>query len=663
MSKTSFKTLLASFGAGCALLSAAVNHAVAAEEPQPNAAEWVEASGYKMLVRKPVRFDRTGERIDELVAKMPAVPAASQPKAPKEIPNKFRTGLPDVEEPLTLERDPLSLYEPTRAAPSVDVSVPGPGSDDNQSLFGFRIAPPDTNGDVGREFVVSYINLVWSYYDKTGAQLGGPFPGNSFWAGFGGDCETENSGDPIVLYDHMADRWVFSQFAVNSTPYLQCFAISETNDPAGPYVRYAYEIVPGDFNDYPKIGIWSDGADQSAYHATIRQFTNGQFFAGIDAVAFDRDAMLAGDPSASFVTFRINTNAVPDGIMPIHLDGGPTPPAGSCGLYGAAINGNPDGYGFWELCVDWNNPGNSTFASKGTVTNGVPSWNGVGSIPQPSGGNALDDLDFFTAYRFSARYFPDTGLKGLLSHTVNAGGGTAGIRWAEFDLDDTNAITVNDTGTVGGSDGLHRWMGAATFDKVGNIGLAFSVSNSSTFPGVNFTGRETTDPAGTMQADSVCVEGTGVQTGVSRWGDYSSTSVDPVDECTFWTFQEYVAVTGTFDWDTRICSFSFPSCTGNGGGDENEPPVADAGADITIAPRSNATLDGTGSFDTDGTIVSYSWTTSDGRALRIRDADTATPRVRSSARITATTVVDVTLTVTDDEGATATDVMSVTIQP
>ncbi|WP_460104177.1 PKD domain-containing protein [Sessilibacter sp. MAH4] len=665
MRKSMNRSKFAAIGAGCVMLASAIGQAFA-EAPVTNASEWTQAGDFQMMVRKPVQFDRTGERLDELLLKMPKRPASAAPRPSREIPNKFNTDLaPRPQAAVPADYVDAMVSAPTALAPVGNVSVPGPSSDDNAAVVGGRIAPPDITGDVGREFVVAYANLVWTYYDKSGAVVGGPFPGNSFWAGFGGRCESDNSGDPIAIYDHLADRWVFSQFAVDQAPFLQCFAISETNDPAGPYTRYAYEIVPGDFNDYPKIGLWSDGAGQSAYHATFRQFANGQSFSGIDAVAFDRDAMLAGDPAASFVVFRINTNAVPDGIQPAHIDGGPVAPAGSCGLYGAALNNNNnDGYLFWELCTDWNNPANSTFDAKPLLTQGVPPWAASGTVPQPAPGSSLDDLDNFTAYRFSTRFFPGQGMRGVMAHTINAGNNTAGMRWATFDLDNPDAITLDDTGTLGQGDGVHRWMGSATFDQIGNIGIAYSASATNLFPSVRFTGRETTDPAGTLQLEGTCVDGTGVQTGVSRWGDYSTTAVDPVDQCTFWTFQEYVELTGNFQWSTRVCSFSFPSCTG----DEppppppgNQPPVADAGGDVTVAARSRGIFDGTGSFDPDGNIVSYSWTTNSG-ALRLTNTTSASVDY-SVRRVRTTTTALVTLTVTDNNGATASDTITVTITP
>lgn len=625
-------------------------------------ADWKEKDGVKMLTGKPLRFDQSTATIDELSARTKASLQGSGLVEPKEIPNKFKSPALQLNTVVSDKADPLAHEGIETLAPLSEVSAPGPSNNDNGVVIGGLVTPPDTTGDVGNDHVVMYTNLVWAIYNKQGQLQAGPFPGNSFWAGFGGDCETENSGDPIVLFDHDAQRWVFSQFAVNTQPFLQCFAISETDDPAGPYTRYAYEVVPGDFNDYPKIGVWTDGAGQSAYHATLRQFTNGQVFAGIDAVAFDRDAMLAGDPNAGFVTFRLNTNGNPDGIMPAHLDGGDLPSAGTCGLYGAADNGNPDGYRIWEFCTDWINPANSSISAKSLISQGVPPWNEINSVPQPAGGGNLDALSFFTSYRFSTRFFPGEGLRGIMTHTVSSSG-LASLRWTTFNLDDPNGITVEDTGTHAPNDGVHRWMAAATFDKVGNIGMGYTASSSSVFPSVRFTGRETTDPAGTMQTEASCISGTGVQTGASRWGDYSSTSVDPVDGCTFWTFQEYVEMSGNFQWNTRMCSFKFASCDGDTGGGENEPPVADAGDDFSVTSGSGSvTIDGSASFDPDGTIATFQWESNSNR-LRLSNADTAVVTASIPPRLRSQRLVTLTLTVTDNDGAVSTDTMILTINP
>jgi hypothetical protein len=185
----------------------------------------------------------------------------------------------------------------------------------------------------------------------------------------------------------------------------------------------------------------------------------------------------------------------------------------------------------------------------------------VNDVPLP-GGDSVDTLSFFTAFQ-TVSMNVNGEHQVAFAHTVDLGGETAGLRWAILDADDYDNIAIKDTGTFGPNDGLERWMSSPALDTIGNFGIAYTRGGNGTFPGVAATGRETGDPAGQLQAEITCVDGTGSQTGGGgRWGDYSSLALDPADGCTFWAFQEYVQTTGSFQWDTRVCSFSFPSCTG-----------------------------------------------------------------------------------------------------
>jgi len=436
--------------------------------------------------------------------------------------------------------------------------------------------PPDTEGDVGLTYYVQFNNLGWKYFNKSdGTLAGGPFPGNIFWQGFGGVCETNNAGDPIVLYDQFADRWVFSQFTSPSNPDgHQCFAVTQPGaGPGGPYYLYDFVVSPGQFNDYEKITVWTDGAGQSAYHMSSNEFQGG--FVGVNATAFDRDAMLAGT-SASFVQFSLATTTGSRfnfSLQPSHLEGNATPPGGTCNKYIQAFDdqtwgsgSGPDGYRIWTYCVDFDTPSNSTFGETAFITS--PGFDAElcgysrDCISQPGTTQRLDTLGQFTMYRFANRYFPASGLRGVISHSVDSGSNVGGVRWAEIDLD-SNALL--DAGTLAPGDGVSRWMPSVSMDGEGNIGVVFTKSSSAVRPSVYFTGRESGDAPGTLQGEIACIDGTGSQLGGNRWGDYASVSVDPADDCTFWVTNEYVETTGSFQWDTQICSFSFQSCGGGSG--------------------------------------------------------------------------------------------------
>ena len=179
----------------------------------------------------------------------------------------------------------------------------------------------------------------------------GPVPVNTIWAGFGGGCQNNNDGDPTVVYDRLAHRWVISEFSVSSKPYLQCVAVSMTEDAAGAYARYSFRYA--NFPDYPKMGVWPD-----AYYVTYNMFQNGQTFVGATTCALNRVAMLASQP-ATQVCF--DTGAFYGGLLPSDLDGATPPPAGSPGYVIALAATSTAKLALWKFHVDFATPGNSTF--------------------------------------------------------------------------------------------------------------------------------------------------------------------------------------------------------------------------------------------------------------------------------------------------------------
>jgi hypothetical protein len=477
--------------------------------------------------------------------------------------------------------------------PPVLQSFQGLSDDDNAAVVGSRIVPPDVNGDIGldgsgNKVYLQYINLIWALYSDTGALLAGPLPGNSFWQGFGGFCQSNNDGDPVALYDDQAGRWVVSQFSINQG--IQCVAVSTTSDPLGSYHRYAFTVTPGGQNDYPKMGVWDDGtngsAGQSAYTFTLRDFGGAGGSFSVSAGVMERDQMLNGNP-AQFVKFSnpcTGTDCI-EGQLPPHL-AGPPPPANTCPTYWTAVDAayddSPfanDGYRNHTLCVDWANTGNSTYTEGGLVVAGSNFDRFLGSgfsacISPVNGGEILDCLAGFTMYRAQYRWF-GTEASVVLNTTVDAGSDRAGIRWAEtLSANGQSGWTLGQDGTYAPADDNERWMGSIAQDQDRNIALGYSVTSPTRFPSVAYTSRMAGDPAGQMQGGEViCHEGTGAQTASSnRWGDYSSMSVDPVDDCTFWYTQEYYENTNSFDFKTRICSFRFEDC-------DPDPCTVDADCD------------------------------------------------------------------------------------
>ena len=223
---------------------------------------------------------------------------------------------PDLAAPDGGLRNPSLSLGPT---PGPILSAPGLSEQNNRDTVGYSVVPPDINGDIGLDdsgarIYIQYINSIWGVFDDAGTLIHGPFAGNSFWNGFGGFCQGNNDGDPVVLYDDGAGRWFFSQFSIREG--IQCVAVSMTSDPLGPYHRYAFIVTPGGQNDYPKLGVWDDGttgsSGQSAYTFTLRDFDGAGGSFSVSAGVMERDAMLNGG-QAQFVKFS-NPCTAPDCI-------------------------------------------------------------------------------------------------------------------------------------------------------------------------------------------------------------------------------------------------------------------------------------------------------------------------------------------------------------
>ncbi len=426
---------------------------------------------------------------------------------------------------------------------------------DGQSADG--VAPPDTNGSVGLTQYVQGVNTEYNVYDKTtGAKTLGPLAFNAIWSGFGGQCQSQNSGDIIVLYDKAASRWFFAQNTF-ATPYTICVAVSTSDDATGTYNRYSWSITPSTaFPDYPKWGVWTD-----AYYQSWNDFNNGQTATNSHVCAVDRTNILAGN-AATVQCFNTSSSTY-FSLLPADLDGATAPPAGEAETF--VDYSNTTHLNFWKFHVDFATPANSTFTGPTSVViNGFTKICTVSRscVPQPTGGEKLDGLGDRLLYRASYRNFGtyESMLVGLAVKPVANTTATAAVRWFEVrNLGSTPTIFQQATYQDAGS--KNYWLPSLAQDKQGNIAMGFSVSNSATDPSLWYTGRLVTDPVNTMEAANILVTGTGVQKNTSnRWGDYSSMSVDPSNDCTFWYTSEYIKTTGSFNWATRIGSFKFPGC-------------------------------------------------------------------------------------------------------
>jgi hypothetical protein len=408
---------------------------------------------------------------------------------------------------------------------------------------------------VGATQVVQIVNESFAVFDKGTGKIAAGFPkaNNTVWAGFGGGCEANNDGDPLVQYDKAANRWIITQFSVSTTPYLQCVAVSTTSDATGTYNRYAFSYGVTQFPDYPKLSVWPD-----AYYITFNIFNNGQTFAGAKTCAYDRTSMLAG-VAATQQCFQLSTSY--GGLLSSDLDGAAAPPAGSPAYL---VNFGTNSLNLWKFHVDWTTPANTTLSGPTNipVATFTAACGGGTCIPQPSTRQQLDSLGDRLMYRLAYRNFGGHESM-VVNHSVKVSGTkrsqSTGVRWYEI-RSPGGTPTIYQQGTFA-PDAISRWMGSIGMDKVGNIAVGYSASSGAVYPSLRYTGRLATDPLGTLESENIILAGKGSQlSNLSRWGDYSALSIDPVDDCTFFYTNEYLKANGTFNWSTYIASFKLANC-------------------------------------------------------------------------------------------------------
>ncbi|MBI5839038.1 MAG: carboxypeptidase regulatory-like domain-containing protein [Chloroflexi bacterium] len=562
-----------------------------------------------------------------------SIPAA--PKDSREMPIK------DLRERLTLPKTENGASGGSDAAVQTDIignSMPATTANFEGVSNVNGVLPPDTQGDIGYDpatgtkYYIQWVNLSFQIWDVTNptavTSLYGPAAGNTLWSGTGTICDTNNDGDPITQFDHLANRWMMSQFALSfPNDFHQCIAISATADPLGVWYLYDFQTSTTLMNDYPKFGVWPDG-----YYMSVNQF-NGVFpnpWEGAGVAVFERDAMLAGltarmiyiDVGASTLNFG--------GMLPSDLDG-PTPVAGTPNYFmewdDSTWLGDPaDTLRVWEFHTDWVTPANTTFGLNAAFDPNLTiatadvdptiSCGGSGRdcIPQPGTTEKLDAINDRLMYRLQYRDFGSYQTI-VGNHTVDAATDQAGVHW--FELRDTGSGLAMYQEGVYAPTTENRWMGSVAMDDAGDIALGYSVSSSSTYPSIRYTGRLPGDPLNTLpQGEATLITGGGSQThSASRWGDYSMMAVDPTDGCTFWYTQEYMAYTGSAPWKTRVGSFKFPSCTSLPTGtltglvtDASSSPLMDAAIELTGGY--STITDATGHYTIDVPAGSYDVTAS-----------------------------------------------------
>jgi hypothetical protein len=481
--------------------------------------------------------------------------------------------------------------------------------------------PPDCNGVIGPNHYMQTVNITYSIYNRTGTLLAGPTALNTLFSGVPGS--TYNDGDPIVLYDKMANRWLVSEFSISGSNDYMMVAVSTTNDPTGTWYKYSFDVT--DMPDYPKFGIWPDGYYMADNNSS-----------GNDIYVFQRSVMLTGGTSPTMIGFDNPYRPTSiDGFMcvPPVNDDGTAAPTGAPGTFIAfnddAIGGGSDQLWIYELTANWTTPSSSTFSRVQQLAvaafdaNFGNNWN---NITQP----ITQKLDAIPQVIMNVPQYRNFGTYQTLvcCHTVDVDATNhAGIRWYELrrGTQTSGNWAVRQQGTYA-PDAASRWMGSIMLSSNGQIGLGYSISSSSIYPGIRYTGQSSTaynTGAGVMDiAEGTIQTGSSAQTSYNRWGDYSGMSVDPSDDQTFWFTTEYM--TSSTNHGTKIASFKFGS-----------PPIVTT-LDATSVTGISATLNGTVNPNGIATTYSFSWgtTTSYGNTTTVTSAGSGTSAVNVSAPIT-----------------------------
>ncbi|MBL0171723.1 MAG: hypothetical protein IPP90_13560 [Gemmatimonadaceae bacterium] len=488
--------------------------------------------------------------------------------------------------------------------------------------------PSDNSLAVGRDHIVQTVNSRMAIFtkkgrrfDTTGRTLYGSVPTNTVFKGFGGPCELRNSGDAVVRYDQLADRWlivlpIFSRSArratepptprhgepatrsmighegqpgaaaplfvpppvdagtspavppatgvrtppsapLDSGSYAMCYAISSGPDPMGSY--YRYEFVRPLFPDYPRPAVWPDG-----YY--VPSSTSDDFIQK-HACVVDRARMLKGESATEQCLVIDGVNFLNN----VDLDGQQLPPAGAPNLMlaagGAQLNKvmQDDGLYVWAFHVNWDDPSRTRLTGPTKITVAPYHYLCDGQltscVPQPGTDRKLDAQGDKLMARVVYRRIGNR--ESIVAvHSVNSASGGGGVRWYELRVnarDTARTVSLFQQGTYA-PDGFYRWMGSPVMDARGNIGIGYSFGGTPHFAGQRFAGRLASDPPGVLTLrEQVLVNGESAQQNTLRWQDYTQTAVDPVDDCTIWYVGDYLKL-GAPSYSTKIGAFRMPGC-------------------------------------------------------------------------------------------------------
>lgn len=421
----------------------------------------------------------------------------------------------------------------------------------NDNISG--VYPPDPNGDMGLNYYIQNINRVFSVYNRDGDLVYGPVDNSSLWAGFDGPWDNVSwGGDPVFLYDHLADRWVMSAFSINHDQglFYEMIAVSVTSDPLGEYYTYAFQF--SEMNDYPKLAIWPDG-----YYLTYKM--NGW---ETTETVVNRNAMLAGEEQVDMVVFQDGIGSYSNNPLSANLEGVSFDDGTPNYVILPVTNTSPPWFGIYiyEFQVNWDDPESSTFELVSQLEADPVSFNFPDGVVQPENFNLIDAL--FIRFMYPCSYRKYTDYESMVAcQTLWTDDQTHCVRWYEMRKETEGDWYLHQQSSYS-PDSVERWMGSINMNVNGDIAMGYSASGEATYPSIRYTGRLADDDPGEMTFQEVeAFKGLNIANNVSgdrnRWGDYSSMSVDPIDDSTFWYTSMYpTSSSGTGNWATRVISFN-----------------------------------------------------------------------------------------------------------
>lgn len=556
------------------------------------------------LKAKEVRLTRA-HSFDGDLRNLPFVPARKRERPEREVPRPNPSVLTrDGSTPTPTENGAEQTQAPELSAPAPAPLSTFEGLDNANWGAGH---PPDTVGDVGPNHYIQSINSSVGIYNKaTGARIAA-FTLDTFMSQghFGNICDTDNFGDPVILYDTFEDRWVVTDFAfqlnaagdVSPAVALQCFAVSKTGDPVSGGWNYYSINTTGGLGDYPKLGIWPDGI-----YMSVNMFGYGanDSFQNSRVYAFNKAQMYAGAPSVQSIEF--NAPSTEFSLLPANarLQTG-TPPAGSPNYF-TVVAQYLNVISVYKLKADWKNISTSTFTGPFDSLN-TTWWAQLAAANQTAPTPASRNDELYARLMMQNQYTNIGGVESLWnSMTAGLGNPTtsttatqSAVRYYQLKVTGgTVEANTSQAFTYSPADTVWRYMPSLAVDRAGNMAMGYTTSNATTHPTITYAGRLATDPLNSItQTDQLLFAGTGSQSGTTRWGDYAAMSLDP-DGCTFWFTSEYYATTG-LNHQTRVGSFKYSQCTTVGNGTISGLVTATpggapiAGATVTLGSRSTTT--------------------------------------------------------------------------